>query len=260
MNPKPAARSPSPDNINLDAERISRTIDQLQKRVGERFPRSGLAEVCSDLYAISLTAERDVAAVSRPNWLLRGLVIVFVGVMAAALVLSVSQFRPTLNTPGMTIVDLIQLFESITNEIILIGAALLFLVSIETRVKRNRVIRDINRLRSLAHVIDIHQLTKDPAILIASATTTASSPTREMSVFELNRYLDYCSEMLSLAGKVGFLYAQSFPDPQAVAAINELEELTTGLSRKIWQKIMLLENIAANLERSRDSSLSFLED
>jgi hypothetical protein len=28
--------------------------------------------------------------------------------------------------------------------------------------------------------------------------------------------------------------------PAALGAVNEVEELTTGLSRKIWQKIMIL--------------------
>lgn len=250
--------TPTARNVYLDSERISRTIEQLSNRVHERFPGSGLSQVCKDLYAISLTAERDLAAVSKPNWLLCGAVILFVGALLAALALSIS--RLGLEVGSITFIELIQVFESATNEIILIGAALLFLVSIEGRVKRNRVIHDINRLRSIAHVIDIHQLTKDPTVIIAGGSKTASSPEREMSVFELGRYLDYCSEMLSLTGKVGFLYGQSFPDPQTVTAVNELEELTTGLSRKIWQKIMLLEDIAANLENAKQAPMVFLED
>jgi len=55
-----------------------------------------------------------------------------------------------------------------------------------------------------------------------------------------SEYLDYCSEMLSLIGKLAALYVQKFDDPVALAAVNEVEDLTTGLSRKIWQKIMIL--------------------
>ncbi|HRX03844.1 MAG TPA: hypothetical protein P5148_11915, partial [Anaerolineae bacterium] len=156
--------TPTARNVYLDSERISRTIEQLSNRVHERFPGSGLSQVCKDLYAISLTAERDLAAVSKPNWLLRGAVILFVGALLAALALSIS--RLGLEVGSITFIELIQVFESATNEIILIGAALLFLVSIEGRVKRNRVIHDINRLRSIAHVIDIHQLTKDPTVVL----------------------------------------------------------------------------------------------
>ena len=230
--------TPTARNVYLDSERISRTIEQLSNRVHERFPGSGLSQVCKDLYAISLTAERDLAAVSKPNWLLRGAVILFVGALLAALALSIS--RLGLEVGSITFIELIQVFESATNEIILIGAALLFLVSIEGRVKRNRVIHDINRLRSIAHVIDIHQLTKDPTVIIAGGSNTASSPEREMSVFELSRYLDYCSEMLAVTGKLAALYAQAVPDTEVAEAVNDVEMLGSNLSRKIWQKIMLI--------------------
>jgi hypothetical protein len=61
-----------------------------------------------------------------------------------------------------------------------------------------------------------------------------------MSEFELARYLDYCSEMLSLTGKLAALYMQNMRDPVIIDSVNEIEDLTTSLSRKIWQKIMIL--------------------
>jgi hypothetical protein len=51
--------------------------------------------------------------------------------------------------------------------------------------------------------------------------------------------------MLSLLGKVAALYVQGFPDERAVAAVDDIEDLTSGLSRKIWQKIMVLGQTAA---------------
>ncbi|MFL2582648.1 MAG: hypothetical protein ACJ0QJ_05780 [Flavobacteriales bacterium] len=39
------------------------------------------------------------------------------------------------------------------------------------------------------------------------------------------------------------LYAQSLPDEVIVSAVNEIEVLTTGLSRKIWQKIVVIQNL-----------------
>ena len=62
-----------------------------------------------------------------------------------------------------------------------------------------------------------------------------------MSGAELARYFDYCSEMLSLIGKVAALYVQGFSDPVALQAVDDIENMTTALSRKIWQKIMILE-------------------
>jgi hypothetical protein len=87
----------------------------------------------------------------------------------------------------------------------------------------------------------MHQLDKDPVYVHSPGPTTASSPKRTMTAFELSRYLDYCSEMLSLLGKIAALYGRDLRDPAALAAVDQVETLTTGLSRKIWQKVMLLD-------------------
>ena len=86
----------------------------------------------------------------------------------------------------------------------------------------------------------MHQLTKDPEWLLARGQDTGARPRPAADAFELTRYLDYCSEMLSLTGKVAALYVQRFQDPVALDAVNEVENLTTGLSRKIWQKLTVL--------------------
>ena len=49
--------------------------------------------------------------------------------------------------------------------------------------------------------------------------------------------------MLSLTGKIAALYVQDFEDGVVLAAVNEVEDLTTGLSRKIWQKLMILYRV-----------------
>ena len=71
---------------------------------------------------------------------------------------------------------------------------------------------------------------------------TQNSPKRELSAFELQRYLEYCSEMLSLIGKIAALYAQHLPDEVVINAANDIENLTTGLSQKIWQKLIILHD------------------
>jgi hypothetical protein len=54
------------------------------------------------------------------------------------------------------------------------------------------------------------------------------------------RYLDYCTEMLSLTGKLAALYMQSVRDEVVIHTVNEIEGLTTNLSSKMWQKIMII--------------------
>src|SRR5262249_58277259 len=125
------------------------------------------------------------------------------------------------------IFSILQGIDAAANIVVLVGAALFFLITLETRHKRSRSLRDLHALRSIAHVIDMHQLTKDPSVLIAgaSATSTESSPERTMTSFELTRYLNYCSEMLSLTSKLAALYAQHLPDPVVIEAVNDIEEL-----------------------------------
>ena len=61
----------------------------------------------------------------------------------------------------------------------------------------------------------------------------------------MSRYLDNCSDLLALISKISALYVQNFDDPVTLAAVNEIENLTNGLSRKIWQKIMIFDRILA---------------
>ena len=52
--------------------------------------------------------------------------------------------------------------------------------------------------------------------------------------------------MLSLVGKVAAVYVQQFDDPVALSAASEVESTSTGLSRKIWQKLLILHTIENN--------------
>jgi hypothetical protein len=70
---------------------------------------------------------------------------------------------------------------------------------------------------------------------------TATSPKRDMTAVEMSRYLDYCSELLAITGKLAALYAQAVPDEGVASAVNDIELLGSSLSRKIWQKITLID-------------------
>ena len=140
----------------------------------------------------------------------------------------------------MNVADFFQMIDAGFNTVVLLGAAGVFLMTSETRRKRKRVINAVNKLRCIAHIIDAHQLTKDPHSI--SEKGTIHSPIRELSDYDLGRYLDYCSEMLSIVSKISFLYVQEFDDSEANRAVNDLESLTAGLSNKVWQKIVMIQN------------------
>jgi hypothetical protein len=225
----------------LNAGEIYKTIERLHGRISDRFPRSGLSGVCQHLADLSRQTDQVLEWISRPNYVLRILIGVVLVLLAVTAVYSVC--RLNLNTDGLNVVDFVQMIEAVLNEVLLLAAGITFLVTLETRRKRKRVIQAVNRLRTIAHLIDAHQLTKDPDMIIQTTPPTTHSPARELREFEMGRYLEYCSEMLSLTGKVGFLYVQDFDDPAANSAVNDLEDLTTELSQKILQKIIILRGI-----------------
>jgi hypothetical protein len=222
----------------LKIEEIQKTIERLFLRISDRFPHSGLSGVCQTLYEISKETDQTVRWISHPNIYFRVFVALIVILLGLLLFFSIQQLN--LSTDGLNVSDYVQMTEAGINEIFLIGAGVVFLITIEIRRKRRRVINSINRLRSVAHIIDAHQLTKDPAGISKINLPTMHSPDRSLNDYELCRYLDYCSEMLSLVSKIGFLYVQRFDDSIANDAVNDLEDLTNGLSTKIWQKIMIV--------------------
>ena len=222
----------------LNAEKVAATADRLQRRIQERFPEAGLAKVSAELLEITQMAQSRSRSLRRPIWPLRIGTWFLIAVGLALLVFVFSQIRVT---EGFWKIDhFVEIFNAGLGTLVFLGAAVLFLVTSETRYKRKRALRAIHELRSMAHVVDMHQLVKDPELVVKSSPT-ASSPVRNMSPKDLNRYLDYCSEMLAIISKVSALYVQGFMDPVVLSAVDEVETLATGLSRKVWQKIMLLE-------------------
>jgi len=228
---------------SLDAERIAETAERLGKRISERFPGSGLSGVAVSLHQEIVAAAETARWLSRPQWWVRGIAIAMIAIMVALVVSTVVMLSGGVELFS-SVADFLQGIDSAVNEIILMSAASYFLISWETRRKRRRALRALHVLRSLAHIIDMHQLTKDPERLLMPEQATPSSPSRTFTKFELARYLDYCSEMLSVISKAAALYVQSFDDPVTLAAVNDVEQLTGSLSQKLWLKIDILERVA----------------
>ena len=224
----------------LDEAKIIGTLERLRNRIGERFPEAGLRNVAEELIAVGNEVSECVDYIRKPNWPIRIAAGAAIAGLIALLTLAV---MTTLQLPAGVSgrAEVLPLIESGINDIVFVGIAVYFLLTIESRMKRRRALGVLHQLRSLAHVVDMHQLTKDPERLLSSEPSTPSSPEREMSQPELGRYLDYCSELLSVTSKLAALLVQYFNDEVVLGAVNEVETLTTGLSGKIWQKIRLLE-------------------
>ncbi len=230
----------NPAYRSLDADKIVATIEKLRLRIEERLGPCGLSRVTAELGEVASECLVRVDMIRRPNIALRILV---GGVVVAAIALLL-QIKPLIDlskTTPDTVYTLLQGVEAMMNIFVLIGAALLFLFKFEERLKQRRSLSALHQLRTIAHVIDMHQLTKDPSAIFGELPPTASSPARKLSPPELLRYLDYSSELLSLTAKVAALYAQSLPDAVVADAVSDIERMTSSMSQKVWQKIAIIE-------------------
>ncbi len=235
----PADVTPASRAHLLDESRIRDTLARLRQRIEERFPGSGLSRVADDIIVVGGETADLLDYLARPNWPIRLMVLAAIITLGVIIVALVTAFKMPSGIDGLA--TALQATESLLNELVFLGLTLFFLAGLEDRFKRKRALASLHRLRSVAHIVDMHQLTKDPERLAISLPDTASSPERTLSPAELSRYLDYCTELLSLISKLAALHVQRFNDSVTLAAVNEIEALCGGLSNKIWQKITLID-------------------
>jgi hypothetical protein len=225
----------------LKLDLILETLGTLRRRIEERFPGSGLGKIAADLLALGLETAPILERARKPHTLLR------VAAGAAIVLVLALGVGPLFLVRGMPldalegVGALVQAVEAAAQVFIFLAIAIWFLVTIETRVKRASALAQLHRLRSVVHVVDMHQLTKDPEHVLSPGMATPSSPDRALGRFELTRYLDYCSELLAITSKLAALHAQMPRDPVVLDAVSDIEVLSASLSNKIWQKIMILD-------------------
>ncbi|TQM61828.1 hypothetical protein [Humibacillus xanthopallidus] len=233
----------------LDGTEVRAVLTYLGERIDTYLPRHpGLrtaVDECGTLVDGLLDRRRHAPAQRAALvWTSRVLIVV---VLAVVLVATAFAVRDAIaNASSFESFEWLPLVESLINDLVFAGIGIWFLLSLADRVVRNDLIRRLHRLRSMAHIIDMHQMSKDPAALLpdsvmgAVAGDDVISP-RTMSVRDYALYLEYCSELLSLTSKAAALCAEESTDALVLDTVSEIENLTTGMSRKIWQKISLLQ-------------------
>jgi hypothetical protein len=227
----------------LDAGKIVDTVERLRRRIAAQFPDSSLASVCGSLNDVARVTAMRAAGLAEPYRALRLLAIVVVaaGLAAQIYLAEIIDWSGILKRASP--VEIAQGLNAMVNLLLLAFAGLWFVLTLEARWKRRRVFAYLYEFRSLAHIIDMHQLTKDPRVVLSADVQPAAASGRRMSAPELSRYLDYCTEMLALIAKLAALYAERTQDREVTDAVNEIEDLTSSLGRKIWQKITNLSQL-----------------
>ncbi|UQN31139.1 hypothetical protein [Brachybacterium kimchii] len=246
--PRPDDHTDAPPDSSrfqrLDGAAVRRSAQSLQQRISSRFPDRTLWEVCGEVVGIvdeinagSGISRRRVRAARVLSRLVMLLIAIFLG---GAVALAAVQVATSPGAVGP--LDLLPLIETIINDLVFGGIAVFFLFSLPERMERARVLRILHRLRSLAHVIDMHQLTKVPERL---ERATREEGGMDLDRADLTRYLDFSTEMLSLVGKSAALFAEDTTDGDVLDAVQGIETLTSDMARKVWQKIGIIQQQGA---------------
>lgn len=236
-----ASTSPAGDKIQLAADHVGATVAHLERRIDARFGERGLTKAARDLgqlvALVQSEADRSRERLRRTTLAAR---IVGVAIVAATLVALAFSLRSAVVDGLARTVDWVPLVESVVNDLVFAAIAVVFLWAFPERLERRALLRLLHRLRSLAHVIDMHQLSKDPEQVSPTYVATSASVGHGLDADQLHHYLSYCSEMLSLTAKTAALCAEYSADGVVLDTVSDIETLTTELSNKIWQKISLL--------------------
>lgn len=225
----------------LEADRIVMTIELLTQRIEARLPNRNLSKVANDTRAAAGAAVSLAKSIPEPILWIR----IVSGLLALAIIAVAAKLAYHLKfseADGWAMLDGIN---SGISTMIYLGVSVLFLFTLETRIKRRRALAALQELRALAHVIDMHQLSKDPQWHEHRESSPWDKDSEHMDAHLLGRYLDYCVDLLALIGKLAALYAQNSQDGVVLQAVEEVENLTSTLATKIWQKIMLIDTLQA---------------
>jgi hypothetical protein len=226
----------------LEPEPVLDTVHRLEARIAARFPNRGLRRLVTELVELTGDVQQDAEDIRGRVRKIRLASRIAAAVVAAATVLAVvlAGHQALDEGTGGKGLDWLYLVESSINDLAYAAIALYFLYGLPERVQRGRTLKLLHRLRSLAHIVDMHQLTKDPERLKPGFRTTSESPDPGLDRDQMEHYLDYCSELLSLVSKTAALCAEESRDDVVLQTVSRIEQLTNGMSRKIWQKISVL--------------------
>lgn len=229
----------------IDPTKLIHTVSRMAERVEEQFPSSGLSAVANEVAAVAEGTVARVAEIKKPRIGLR----IAVGVMVL-LVLSgplLFSFVLSFSEEVTNLGDFLEATDAGLHMLLVLAGGIFFLVGMENRMRRNQALDAIAEFRSLAHLVDLHQINKDPGL--DSLKPPEDDKRTVRSDEALASYLDFSGDLLSIVGKLAAYYAQNLSDRVVLDAVNEIETLTSSLSNKLWLKILVLREMMANAKR-----------
>jgi len=152
--------------------------------------------------------------------------------LLTGVVMSLSQVKIQFQPGSVTWLEFMQAMESGTDYIIFVGAGIFFLISLEVRIETPAHLKALART-ALSGACDRHASAhqRPPARRLACRYRYAASLSNEFTLDQLIATWTIavkCSRWWELAA----LYLQRSDDAVVLSTVDEIEGLTTGLSRK----------------------------
>jgi len=213
----------------LVVDHVINTIGLMDRQIDIHFPNRNLSKVSSSIVEFAERHESDLEYIDRPNISIKIAIGSAMSLMSGLVMFWL--YELFIHNDGSGMIFELQDLDAFINILIFGSAVTWFLLNWQAKSKRRFIIGRINELRSFGHVIDMHQLTKDPFF----------DDEMEMRDKDLIRYLDYCGDLLSCCSKLAATYLEHTDDEMVVQYVNEFESLTGQFNRKIWQKITILD-------------------
>jgi hypothetical protein len=226
---------------HLNPQKLTGTAQLISERVEAMFPGSGLGEVSREVVSATQHVIGEVNELRKPLWQLR--IWITLGILfLCAIPIAVGALLDFRETFG-SLAEFMQATDAGFNVLILLLGGAVFLMKTEARSKRNRAHKALNELRSLAHVIDMHQLSKDPGIrgwMLPGPKREQRRPACIGNDTDLWFYLSFSSDLLAILGKSAAWFAEHLTDRDILQTVNDVENLCNDTSRKVWQKMSFL--------------------
>src|SRR5437867_9571774 len=119
---------------NLNADLIVQTCRANNQRITERFAGSGLSKVSAELLSVSEQAAGLSSWLAKPHWPLRALAAL--GIAAVLIIVAEVALNVKVQPTFGSIAEFLQGADAAINEVVFIGIAAFFFITIETRLKR----------------------------------------------------------------------------------------------------------------------------
>ena len=112
----------------LDPAPVQATIQRLARRIGERFPDSGLSGVATELVRVSEKNQQVIERLQHPLWWVRAMTVLTIAMLVGLLVWAGLQLLHVVELGRISVPDLLQAADAATNELIVLALGVAFLV------------------------------------------------------------------------------------------------------------------------------------